>query len=224
MTFNLCSTQLYLFLSSFRIKNCKLWDRLPAKDFYASLDKERHFRPSKLTPKSNPNIISYQIRYSEWRNNRNRNFKDKFKALTITLEFFFRNAFVRVWWYNFSHRRALPQAWLRGARPCDHFRACEIILTWSLAPAAACRGSDISFRTRKKGLHHHLPAGLWECCCRARSLPALGSGSAPPAQRPPSCLSCEGGGCRAGNGPTPVWRHHHTSFKRTSHEVSPFLM
>ena len=225
MTFNLSSTQFYLFFTSFRIKNYKLCDQLPPPDFYASLDKERHFRPSKLTPKSNPNIISYQIRYSEWWNNRNRNFKDKIKALTITLEFF---SGTRLWEFGDiifpTAARCHKRGYVAGARPCDHFRACEIILTWSLAPAAACRGSDISFRTRKKGLHHHSPAGLWECCCRARSLPALGSGSAPPAQRPPSCLSCEGGGCRAGNGPTPVWRHHHTSFKRTSHEVSPFLM
>ena len=63
MIFNLSSTQFYLFFSSFGLKNYKLCDQLPPPDFYASLDKERHFRSSKITLqiKSLHNILSDQI-------------------------------------------------------------------------------------------------------------------------------------------------------------------
>ena len=187
VTFNLSSTQFYLFFSSFRIKNYKLCDQLPPQILTPPLIRRGTSGPRNSLSKSNPYIISCQIRYSEWWNNRNRNFKDKNQGIDNHGGVF---SGTRLWEFGDiifpTVARCHKRGYVAGARPCDHFRACEIILTWSLAPAA-CRGSDISFRTRKKGLHHHSPAGLWECC-RARSLPALGSGSAPPAQRPPAFL------------------------------------
>ena len=135
---------------------------------------------------------------------------------------FFRNAFVRVWWYNFSHRRALPQAWLRGLRATMRPLPC----LWNNPDVKPCAGCVpwlwYKFSHTEEGAPPPLAGGALGVLPSAESSCSGIWERASCAQ--PSCLSCEGGGCRAGNGPTPVWRHHHTSFKRTSHQVSPFLM
>ena len=222
MTFNLSSTQFYLFFSSFRIKNYKLCDQLPPPDFYASLDKERHFRPSKLTLqiKSLHNILPDQILWmmeqqkQELQGQKSRHWQSRWS--------FFRNAFVRVWWYNFSHRRALPQAWLRGWRATMRPLPC----LWNNPDVKPCAGCVpwlwYKFSHTEEGAPPPLAGGALGVLPSAESSCSGIWERASCAEA--SCLSCEGGGCRAGNGPTPVWRHHHTSFKRTSHEVSPFLM
>ena len=221
VTFNLSSTQFYLFFSSFRIKNYKLYDQLPPPDFSPPLIRRGTSGPRNSLSKSNPYIISCQIRYSEWWNNRNRNFKDKNQGIDNHGGVF---SGTRLWEFGDiifpTDARCHKRGYVAGATmrplPClwnnPDVKPCAGCVPWLWykfshteegAPPPLAGGALGVLPSAESSC-----SGIWERASCAEA----------------SCLSCEGGGCRAGNGPTPVWRHHHTSFKRTSHEVSPFLM
>ena len=111
----------------------------------------------------------------------------------------------------------LPQAWLRGARPRHHFRACEIILTWSRAPAVAHRlwykfshteeGRRRGCTTRRRGFGSVAERGGVFLLCQHR----------------PSCRTAflVRAAAEAGNGPAPVWRH--TTTTTTPPSAAPLI-
>ena len=161
-----------------------------------------------------------------WQMNRNGNFRNKTDGRGNLAGGF--SALLCKRWYNFSHHGStLPQAWLRGGRG-HHFRAsCEIILTWSRAPAVAHQHRLwYKFSHTEEGEEglEHSPAGVLGVLPSAESSCSANTG--PPA----SCLSCEGGGwsrkwTSTSLTPPPAnLLQHHLSLTTNSPAVSPLLI